>query len=283
MTGSPDDHPDGPGGDGTDPLEPLLRPPVGYLAAPPGAFERIRHRAARRRRLRATAGGTAVAAVIAGALYTAGVLTPDGRDQVVGPPASSARTTTPPAPTSAPPTTPSALPPTGSSSAGAGLSAGGQGTATTPPGTVTGAPATPTPGSTPMCAASQLTASLGSGDAGAGNLYRYLVLTNHGATACHLAGYPGLSMLDAGGKQIGRPAGRQPMTYAAVVLKPGGSASDTIHTANQQGTCLPASARLKLYPPGSKASLTFPGAVTDCDDLFEITPFTAGSTGNPPA
>jgi Protein of unknown function (DUF4232) len=282
MTGSPDDHLDGPGGDGTDPLEPLLRQPVGYLAAPPGAFERIRHRAARRRRLRAAAGGSAVAAVIASALYTAGVLTPDGGDQVVGPPASSSHTTTRPALSTPPTTKPDPRPPTGSTDTGGGLSAGGQGAASSPPSAVTGTPS-PTPDSTPMCAASQLTASLGSGDAGAGNLYRYLVLTNHSATACHVAGYPGLSMLDANGKQIGQPATRQPMTYAAVVLKPGASASDTIHTANQQGTCLSASVRLKLYPPGSRASLTFPGAVTDCDDLFEITPFTAGSTGNPPA
>ena len=43
----------------------------------------------------------------------------------------------------------------------------------------------------------------------AGNLYRYLVLTNHSATTCHLTGYPGVSMLNASGQQIGRPATRQ--------------------------------------------------------------------------
>lgn len=55
--------------------------------------------------------------------------------------------------------------------------------------------------STPMCATSQLTGSLGAGDAGAGNLYRYLVLTNHSSTTCHLTGFPGVSLLDP-------PAGR---------------------------------------------------------------------------
>ena len=63
-----------------------------------------------------------------------------------------------------------------------------------------------------MCTTSQLTAALGGGDAGAGSLFRYLVLTNHSGTTCHLTGYPGLSMLDAGGKQIGAPADRQPPT-----------------------------------------------------------------------
>jgi hypothetical protein len=132
-----------------------------------------------------------------------------------------------------------------------------------------------------MCTTSQLTAALGGGDAGAGSLFRYLVLTNHSGTACHLTGYPGLSMLDAAGKQIGAPADRQPMSYAPVVLRPGGSASDTIHTVNQQGSCLPASVKLRIYPPGNTASLDFVGSVTDCDHLFTVTPLAAGSTGNP--
>jgi hypothetical protein len=134
-----------------------------------------------------------------------------------------------------------------------------------------------------MCATSQLTAALGGGDAGAGSLFRYLVLTNHSSTTCHLTGYPGLSMLDADGRQIGAPADRQPMPYSAVVLRPGGSVSDTIHTVNQQGTCLPASVKLRIYPPGNTAWLDFPGSVTNCDNLFTVTPFTAGRTGNPPS
>jgi hypothetical protein len=132
-----------------------------------------------------------------------------------------------------------------------------------------------------MCTAAQLKASLGSGNAGAGNLYRYLVLSNTSDTACHLTGFPGLSMLDAAGRQIGEPATREHDNYVPVVLKPGDSASDTIHTVNQQGTCLPTSTQLRIYPPGSKASLVFPGQVTNCDNLFAITPLTSGTTGNP--
>ncbi|MFC1411212.1 DUF4232 domain-containing protein [Streptacidiphilus sp. N1-12] len=139
--------------------------------------------------------------------------------------------------------------------------------------------------STPMCATSQLTAKLGGGDAGAGNLYRYLVLTNHSRTTCHVTGFPGLSMLDAKGKQIGAPATYQRIAYSPVVLRPGASASDTIHTANRQTNssteCLPSSAELRIYPPGNKASLVFPGKVTNCDKLFSVTPFAAGTGGNP--
>jgi Protein of unknown function (DUF4232) len=283
MTGSPDDHLDGPDGDPTDPLGPLLR--SSYLPAPAGAFERIRHRAARRRRLRAAAGGTAAVAVVAGALYVAGVLTPERGDEVVGPPASSSGPSTAPAPSDPPPTRPSGSPSTGAAEPGSpGTAAGGEGSATSTP--TGGAPTTATPSApdgTPVCAASQLTASLSDGDAGAGNLYRYLVLTNSGSAVCHVTGYPGLSMLDANGRQIGQPATRHALAYSPVVLKPGEAASATIHTVNHQGTCLPTSVELKMYPPGSRASMKFAGRITDCGNLFEITPFTAGRTGNPPA
>ncbi|SEG69650.1 Protein of unknown function [Actinacidiphila yanglinensis] len=133
---------------------------------------------------------------------------------------------------------------------------------------------------TPMCGTSQLSAALGGGDAGAGNLYRYLVITNTSSTTCHLTGYPGLSMLDANGQQIGQPATREPRTYSPVVLKPGASASDTIHTANHQGTCLQPSSKLKIYPPGNTASLTIPGAITECFNTFSVTPMGPGKGGN---
>lgn len=275
MTGFPDDRLDGPDGPGSDPLESLLRPPVGHLPPPSGAFTRIRRRAGRRRMLRAAAGGTAAVAVIAGGLYVAGVLVPRGGDEVVGPPASNS-TTAPP--TSAP--TPPPTSPTGSG--GVGAAVGGQGSPSTPGDGSTPPASSPGTDTTPMCTASQLTASLGGSEAGAGHLYRYLVLTNSGAAACHITGYPGVSLLDADGRQIGQPATRHAMDYSPVVLDPGGSASATIHTINQQGSCLPTSVKVKIYPPGSRQSLKIAGKITNCDDLLEITPFAAGTSGNFP-
>jgi hypothetical protein len=134
---------------------------------------------------------------------------------------------------------------------------------------------------TPMCATSQLTAALGGGDAGAGNLYRYLVITNHSGTTCHLTGFPGVSLLSGSGAQIGPAASRVQEAYAPVVLKPGASASDTIHTANHMGTCLPTSAKVRVYPPGNRDSLVIPGAIANCHELLSITPLAAGSGGNP--
>ncbi|MFI0941649.1 DUF4232 domain-containing protein [Streptomyces sp. NPDC021020] len=282
MTGFPDDLGSAP--EGAGPQEPLLRQPPGYLAPPPGSFGQIRRRATRRRRLRTAGGGVAAAAVVAGSVYLVGALAPRGTDDRGIPPATASptspalRTTQPPAPvTTGPRATPgthSAPPPTAPPAA------------TSSPARDTPTPSgTPTSGSgsaTPMCAASQLTASLGGSDGAAGSVYRYLLLTNHSATTCHLTGYPGVSVLDASGKQIGAPADRSPMDYAAVVLRPGEAASDTLRTANHLGTCRPTSAKVRVYPPGSRASLVVAGELTICDD-FTITPLTAGRTGNPPA
>ncbi|MFI0900683.1 DUF4232 domain-containing protein [Streptomyces sp. NPDC020983] len=284
MTGFPDDlggTPEGPG-----PEEPLLRQPPGYLAPPPGSFGQIRRRAARRRRLRAAGGGTAAAAVLAGSVYLVGALTPHGTEDRVSPPATGSPTTPAPRTTRpAPPVTtePRATPGTHGASPPSRPPVTGPSPAKDSP-TPSGTPASTGHGSpAPMCAASQLTASLGAPEGAAGSVYRYLLLTNHGATACHLTGYPGVSVLDASGKQIGAPADRRPMDYAPVVLKPGESASDTIRTANHLGTCRPASAKVRVYPPGSRASLVVDGEVTVCDELFTITPLAAGRTGNPPS
>lgn len=285
MTGFPD-----PQGDDLDDFgaeEPLLRQPPGYLAPPPGEFARLRRRAARRRRVRAAGGGLAAAGVLTGSLYLVGAWTPRGDGTAERPPATGVTAsptprTVPPAP---PPTTePSATPgaPHGSTPPSGSASPSSPGSGPTPsPRRSTGGGAQG--GKTPMCAASDLTAELGGQDAAAGSLFRYVVLTNKGAAACHLTGYPGLSLLDADGRRIGSPADRDPRDYQPVVLEPGGSASDTLRTANRMGTCLPASTALRIYPPGSTESLDFPGQVTVCGDLFTVTPLTAGRTGNPPA
>ncbi|MFC4031827.1 DUF4232 domain-containing protein [Streptomyces polygonati] len=315
MTGFPDDdlagspagpsapREPGPSGSGRsaqdadgDAPESLPRSPAPFLSAPPGSFQRIRRRAARRRRIRAAVGGSAAVAVVAGALYVAGSLHTGGGDEVVGPPASSVRHS-PPSVTGTAPSTARPLPPSVSGSTGSPVTrpvpvapapdtkpptTPGTGSPTVPPRPTSSGGAT-SPATTAMCTAAQLSAALGGGDAGAGNLYRYLVLTNTSTTACHLTGFPGLSLLDANGAQIGDPATREPVAYQPVVLAPGGSASDTVHTVNHQGACLPESVRVRVYPPGSRASLVFPGKITNCDDLLAITPLTGGETGNPPS
>ena len=137
---------------------------------------------------------------------------------------------------------------------------------------------------TPTCATSQLTASLGSGDAGAGNLYRFLLLTNHSHTTCELDGFPGLSLLKANGTELGAPATfDHSFSYRPVTVRPGQAVSDTIHTLNSGATsCQGTSTELRIYPPGNKAALVIPGKVMLCGNLLSVSPFGTGTVGNPP-
>jgi LPXTG-motif cell wall-anchored protein len=137
---------------------------------------------------------------------------------------------------------------------------------------------------TPTCATSQLTASLGGGDAGAGNLYRFLLLTNHSRTTCELDGYPGLSLLNAHGQQLGAPATfDHSFSYYPVAVRPGQSVSDTIHTLNAGATsCQGTSTEVRIYPPGNKADLVIPGKIMLCGHLLTVSPFGPGTVGNPP-
>lgn len=134
---------------------------------------------------------------------------------------------------------------------------------------------------TPMCVTSQLSGSLHDAGGAAGSAFWTLVLTNHSTATCHLTGFPGLSMLDASSRQIGQPAVREHTAYQPVVLKPGASASDTVRSVNHQGTCLPESAQLRIYPPGNTASMRIPARITECYATFTITPLAAGTDGNP--
>jgi hypothetical protein len=272
----------------SDPFARLARGPVDPLPIPEGAFGELRRRAGRRRRRRAALSATAGAGVLAVAVYLAGVFPPPGPREVVTPPAtadhslsapSALASATAPSPVPSPTATPSGVPPTGSATAAAGGSMSP---------TANGSPgATPIQGAggTPLCTADQLTPRLAGGNAGAGQIYSYLVVTNHSSTPCHVTGYPGLSLLDASGRQIGVPATYVHQPYGPVVLSPGASASDTVHTVNRQSNdpaqCRPTSTLLRIYPPGSRASLVFAGQVTVCLGTFEVTPFGPGTTGNP--
>src|SRR6478736_645998 len=76
-------------------------------------------------------------------------------------------------------------------------------TTTTAGGGGGGASTTTTKAGPATCAASSLSAELGQTNAGAGQVYQPLVLRNTGTAACELRGFPGVSVLDSAGTQIG--------------------------------------------------------------------------------
>ncbi|MFD1214594.1 DUF4232 domain-containing protein, partial [Arthrobacter sp. GCM10027362] len=121
------------------------------------------------------------------------------------------------------------------------------------------------------CKAAQLKASIATqpGGGAAGSVYRNLVLENTGTTACTLRGYPGVSYVDANGKQVGAPAQRNPdAAVTAVTVAPGGSAVAEVRQTNAQNygeECRPTNvAGVRVYPPNDTASLVAPQSTVGC-------------------
>ena len=105
------------------------------------------------------------------------------------------------------------------------------------------------------CATTQLKGGLGDSQSGAGQRYTVLVLTNTGNRACDLRGFPGVSLVDANGKQIGEPAAREGSEGPTVSLPPGASASAILRTsaAGMGAACEPTSTQIRVYPPDNTA------------------------------
>jgi hypothetical protein len=158
--------------------------------------------------------------------------------------------------------------------------------ATTAPATTTTLATSTAPATTvasDRCHTNELAASLGPQDAAAGNIYIPLILKNTSTRPCVVAGYPGVSLLDASGSQIGAPAARETgFPVADVKLAAGASASTALHTANQgiaPGGCLTPSAKVRVFPPNELDAIEIAGQVTVCGNMFSVSPLMAGTTG----
>ncbi|MGW2657590.1 DUF4232 domain-containing protein [Streptomyces sp. NPDC001478] len=125
------------------------------------------------------------------------------------------------------------------------------------------------------CTAEGLAMRLGRPDAGAGQVYYRLTFTNRTGSACTLRGFPGVSLIKRDGAMIGVPAAREGGTHDVRVIRPGRSASVTLHTVNQgieQSACWDAPDYLRVYPPGSREALTLRTALPRvCGDRFTTT------------
>lgn len=125
------------------------------------------------------------------------------------------------------------------------------------------APAAPA-SSTPQCTAADLDVWLNLGPVGAAagleNSVQLLEFTNASNRACHLSGYPGLSALDAHGKQIGKAAGRDTEFKATTVtIAAGGTAHAEVDWVasglSPAIKCKPTTATfIRVVPPGAKHS-----------------------------
>lgn len=137
--------------------------------------------------------------------------------------------------------------------------------------------------SEPRCTASQLRATyLHPPVAAAGQFVAAIRLDNAGP-ACRLFGYPGVSLLDGAGHQLGRPATRQVVAPAAmrpVSVGPGASAFIELRTERPDvaTACTPPAAAIRLYPPDDPMSLEVRAAgLQACGGLLITGPLTGRS------
>jgi len=130
------------------------------------------------------------------------------------------------------------------------------------------ATARPTPG-TPTtsagCGAGQLSLAQTAGQGAAGSVIRTYALRNTGIGTCVLYGFPGASLVDAQGRQVGAAARRQGAAGGQVRLAPGQAASFDVALA--YAGCpsgAPRSQSLRVYPPGDRGSLLTPYQLPVC-------------------
>ncbi|MEU5085456.1 DUF4232 domain-containing protein [Streptomyces sp. NPDC021356] len=144
-------------------------------------------------------------------------------------------------------TRPGSSPATPGTSEGTSTSAGngnGNGTSTTARST--------------RCHTSELRATVGRNDPGAGQENFPVVLTNTSGRTCTVRGYPGAAFVDASGRQLGPDPKRESGTPATVTLRPGHSAWAGLTFSNPEvseaRTARPAT--LIVTPPDERDHLT---------------------------
>jgi hypothetical protein len=109
-----------------------------------------------------------------------------------------------------------------------------------------------------------------------GSVSYALTFTNTGSASCTLVGFPGVSLLDGSGDQIGSPATREGDEGAPVRLAPGGSAHSGLRTQNG-ATCQSAST-VKVYAPGSTQYSTVKAdGFSVCGGVFGVSTLTSGT------
>ncbi|NYD37529.1 DUF4232 domain-containing protein [Actinomycetospora corticicola] len=175
--------------------------------------------------------------------------------------------------TTSTPTSTSVAPTTG---AAVGTPSGPAATSTTtsPPGRpgviVPIAPGGDAAGVPPVCPTSSLSITLGRGEGTTGTVYRPLVFTNTGSSACRLRGFAGVSHVAGDdGHQVGRAGAWVGPRGDAVELAPGDTAHAIISVTNadlvDRDACRPTEVRgFRVYPPGSEGAAYVPSPGVSC-------------------
>ena len=122
----------------------------------------------------------------------------------------------------------------------------------------------------PACGTANLRISLGAGGGAAGTDFTVIDFTNSGSAPCTLYGFPGVSLANSSGAQIGAAATRNPSRPTTLVtLAPGAKANADFGVANAGNypaqDCKPTpAAHLKVFPPNQTQPIVEPFSTTAC-------------------
>jgi pyruvate/2-oxoglutarate dehydrogenase complex dihydrolipoamide acyltransferase (E2) component len=126
------------------------------------------------------------------------------------------------------------------------------------------------PAGKPACVTANLRLSLGAGGGAAGTDFTVIDFTNSGSAPCTLYGFPGVSLTNSSGAQIGAAATRNPSRPSTLVtLAPGAKANANFGVANAGNypaqDCKPTpAAHLKVFPPNQTQPIVEPFTTTAC-------------------
>ncbi|MFF0160888.1 DUF4232 domain-containing protein [Streptomyces sp. NPDC005263] len=134
------------------------------------------------------------------------------------------------------------------------------------------------------CHTSELRATVGRNDPGAGQENFPVVLTNASSRTCTVRGYPGAAFLDTSGRQLGPDPKRSSATPETVTLAPGRSAWAGLSFANPEisGAHAATPASLLVTPPNERDPLKVPWRggkvpVSGNESSVRLLPFSPGT------
>ncbi len=122
------------------------------------------------------------------------------------------------------------------------------------------------------------------GSAGAGHFAWAIRVTPHRGVTCELRGYPGVSLVDAAGRQLGAAADRDSGSAPDLRLESPRSAVATVlvtQAANYAPACtIVESAGWRVYLPDQFDAVTVPARLSACVEgsihLLRVRPFAVG-------
>ena len=122
----------------------------------------------------------------------------------------------------------------------------------------------PAPPSNPVgagtCSSTHLALTVAPPQTAAGSSYTELILRNAGTSACKLSGFPGVSLFDIAGHQVGSNAQHTGSPGSPVSLAPGQVAHATLRTTPAACTGGTAGSNpavtVRIFPPGEHGPLT---------------------------